>query len=548
MLIIASVVVKIISALYKIPLTSFIGATGRGYFACAYNLFMPIHIITMGSFPIALSQLVSRYNSTNNQLMIKSLKVSANRIFFAVGFLGMMCVLVFAIPYCNYIAKSPNSLLTVLVLAPGVLFSTMSASYRGFFEGFMDMKPTSVSQTIDALVKAIFGLLFARVSMLYLYNAYQNKSLSIFDNVFNDADALSVIYPITTAFAMLGVTFGTIVSYVYLTIYSKKNYVNNIKLTQNNINSAAKELFDFSIAIMLSCIVQSIFQFLDTASVQLALTSLDSAELKNIFSECLKYNNIKDEDLYTYAYGIFNSAIDFKNIIPGITMAIGVCAVPAISSAYHNRNKYRLKSLSNMIFKYTTMLSTCCGVFLGVESTSVLNLFYKSNHDIVVGCDTLVKLFSFTILAYCFAGSAIFCVQAIGRPKKSIMPFIVGGVVRVLLNIILVSNDKFNLYATVISGFIGYMIIAIWNLAIFSKYSKTKVSINECFIKPIFVAILTLLIYMFALSHIILTQNICIILIIKGILFLTIYLICSIIFKILDVKDLFSGINCKKHG
>ena len=71
MLLLTSVIVKFIGAVYKIPLTAFIGAVGRGYFAAAYNVYLPVHALLMGAFPIALSRLVSKYNAnpTDTELL-----------------------------------------------------------------------------------------------------------------------------------------------------------------------------------------------------------------------------------------------------------------------------------------------------------------------------------------------------------------------------------------------------------------------------------------------------------------------------------------------
>ena len=70
----ATVIVKIISAVYKIPLTSYIGAEGRGYFSIAYNLCLPVHSITMGAFPLALTKLVSSYEAKGDILKVKALR------------------------------------------------------------------------------------------------------------------------------------------------------------------------------------------------------------------------------------------------------------------------------------------------------------------------------------------------------------------------------------------------------------------------------------------------------------------------------------------
>lgn len=82
LLLAASVIVKIISAVYKIPLTSFIGATGRGYFNTAYNLFMPMHAIIMGALPVAFTHLISKYREKGDPAKVYKLKKERRCFFF----------------------------------------------------------------------------------------------------------------------------------------------------------------------------------------------------------------------------------------------------------------------------------------------------------------------------------------------------------------------------------------------------------------------------------------------------------------------------------
>ena len=172
LLIVSSVIVKVISALYKIPLTSYIGATGRGYFSLAYNLCLPIHALTMGAFPIAMSKLVSKYNALGDNKKISALKKSGQKLFFFAALSGLLAMLVFAKPYSELISSSPKSIYTVFALAPSVFFCCLGAGRRSFAEGFIDMKPTSICQIIEALFKMVFGLLFAKLSMSYLVENY----------------------------------------------------------------------------------------------------------------------------------------------------------------------------------------------------------------------------------------------------------------------------------------------------------------------------------------------------------------------------------------
>ena len=55
----AIILVKIIGALFKMPMTSMIGITGRGYFNSAYEIYTPIFAIAMAGLPVAVSKMVA---------------------------------------------------------------------------------------------------------------------------------------------------------------------------------------------------------------------------------------------------------------------------------------------------------------------------------------------------------------------------------------------------------------------------------------------------------------------------------------------------------
>ncbi len=548
MLLVTSLIVKIIGAVYKIPLTAYIGATGRGYFANAYNLCIPIHGITMGAFPVALSKLVSKYNACGDKKRLKALRVGADRLFFAVGITGTALMMFFAKPYARYIASSPDCIYTVAVLAPCVLFSCLAASYRGYYEGFLNMVPTSVSQLIEAVFKMVFGILFARVSMWYLVAEYQKAGTVLGSFASSEQEALSMIYPYTSAAAMMGVTLGSLVSLAYVFLYHRIKCDRTIERIKDYGSPAVNELLSFAFPIMISCAVQSVFQFLDTASIQYSLSNADLSLLKSVYAESLKLAGSSDKDVVTYVYGIFSTALDFKNLIPGITMALGVSAVPAISAAVEVKDKEKLSSLCICVFKYTTLLSVFGGFFIALNSRDILTLFYSSSQDIIDGCDEIVKLFSLTVPVYSIAGTAVFAVQAIGKPEKSILPYCVSGVIRVALNMILVSNSKFILNGAVIAGFAGYFVMALWNIIIAIRESKMNFSFLQALIKPIFAGICLYACAGYIFKSIDLGLNIFVTLVVKGVLCVMIFAVLCLILGCLSVSEIKSFINCKKNS
>ena len=55
----AAIIVKIIGAVYKIPLMNIFGGEGFGYYNTAYQIFTPLYTIATAGIPIAVARMVS---------------------------------------------------------------------------------------------------------------------------------------------------------------------------------------------------------------------------------------------------------------------------------------------------------------------------------------------------------------------------------------------------------------------------------------------------------------------------------------------------------
>lgn len=482
-LLLSTVVVKLISAFYKIPLTGFIGAEGRGYFSIAYNLCMPIHALTMGAFPLALTKLVSSYEAKGDYKKIRALRFASKRLFLIVGVIGLAVMLLLAKPYSELISSAPKSIYTILALAPSVFFCCLGAAHRGFAEGYLDMKPTAISQLIEALVKLVFGLLFARYSMSWLYEQYILNGTVLGKAVSGEQEALSAIYPLTSAAAMLGVTLGGLIAYMFAAIYTNSKYP-VAPVDRGEIKLAYNELLSFSTALIGATVVSSIANFVDTSSIQYGLSLCNGSELAQLYH----YNG---NDVYTYVFGIFATVLDFKNLVPAIVMVLGVTAVPAVSTAYENSSE-KFSSLLTSIFKYAAVLSIAGGLLLSVFSKEILSIFYgNSNADIVDNGSQLLKAMGIFVLPCSLATVTVYSTQALGFAKSTIPAFVISCAVRLAVNFVLIPDTKYNVMGAAISNFAGFLIVVVMNLITIFKKTNARISYFNIFIKPVFCGIVT---------------------------------------------------------
>ena len=60
-LFIATALVKLIGAIYRIPLANLLGPTGMGFYSTAYDLYVPMYSIAMAGLPIAISRIVAEH-------------------------------------------------------------------------------------------------------------------------------------------------------------------------------------------------------------------------------------------------------------------------------------------------------------------------------------------------------------------------------------------------------------------------------------------------------------------------------------------------------
>ena len=60
----ATVIVKLVGALYKVPLNAIIGEKGFGYFSTAYEIYNILLMISTAGLPVAMSRMISEAWST----------------------------------------------------------------------------------------------------------------------------------------------------------------------------------------------------------------------------------------------------------------------------------------------------------------------------------------------------------------------------------------------------------------------------------------------------------------------------------------------------
>ena len=162
----STAIVKLIGALYSIPLRDIIGDEGFGFYSTAYEIYTVLLMISTAGLPVAMSRMISQANSLGNYRQVRKIYTISKTIFLTLGLIGTLLMTLFCKQLANF-QNHPDAWIAIAALGPCCFLICLMSTYRGFFQGQSNMKPTSVSQVLEAVVKLIVGIAAALLVMFY---------------------------------------------------------------------------------------------------------------------------------------------------------------------------------------------------------------------------------------------------------------------------------------------------------------------------------------------------------------------------------------------
>ena len=170
---IASLLVRIIGMVYRIPMSNILGEEGNGIYAVAFEIYDVMLIISSYSLPLALSKIISAQQARKQHK--NTGKVFKVALKFAIISGGGFAILLFAGAGLieKYIYPEYSGVqIPLRVLAPTIFIVALLGVFRGFFQGKKTMVPTAFSQIVEQIVNAVVS-----VAASYLFMKWNIESV-----------------------------------------------------------------------------------------------------------------------------------------------------------------------------------------------------------------------------------------------------------------------------------------------------------------------------------------------------------------------------------
>ncbi|HCJ91529.1 MAG TPA: polysaccharide biosynthesis protein, partial [Acidaminococcaceae bacterium] len=159
---IAGLLVKVLGSVNRILLSRMLGGEGIGLYQMAYPVYLLMLSICSAGVPVAVSIIVAEkvakedYAGAHRIFKVTMRLMGAFGLLFALTLYGLAGVLV-----QSGIIRDPRVYPALLVLTPAVFFSSILASFRGYFQGYQMMVPPAVSQILEQFVRVMTMILLA---------------------------------------------------------------------------------------------------------------------------------------------------------------------------------------------------------------------------------------------------------------------------------------------------------------------------------------------------------------------------------------------------
>ncbi|MCI1964574.1 MAG: polysaccharide biosynthesis protein [Oscillospiraceae bacterium] len=494
-LMVAYAIEKLIGAFFKIPLTWILTPTGNGYFSNAYSLYAPLYSLATAGFPIAISRLVSENSVRGRFRDVRQIHRASIRIFLTLGILSFSIMFFGAKPYANYVLSgSPqNALPAIYALAPAVFFTSMMSIYRGYYEGLRNMYPTAISEVIESLCRLIFGLSSAALIIWKGMQEYEALGTVFGMPVKSVEYAKLATLPYASAGAVFGVTLGGMTGFLFLMFYhrhsgdgiSRQMLLESPRPLPMKVTSA--KLIRTAVPVALGSLAVNLSTLVDSTFLQIRIKDImDSSPqiLLTMYQGIIPQSDIQLNLVPSFLFGCFSNATVFFMLVPGITQALGVSALPSVTAAWTKGDPKRIKHSIESVLRVVALMAIPSGLGLSMLSTPISKLVLRAgNAPEITG-----KILAILGLAAIFASISTpinSMLQAIGRVDLPVKLLAVGLVVKIVLNYTLVGIPEINVMGAGTGTLVCYFLITFLALYFLIRETGVMPNLFAIFVKPI---------------------------------------------------------------
>ncbi len=495
MLAAANLIVKVIGAVFKIPLYELIGKEGSGLFNVAYQIYTFMFIVATAGFPIAVSKMVAESIARGDEYDAKRVFETARLLLGIIGIIGSLILYSFSDALAAMLGNN-DAAQSIRVISPAVFFVSIVSAYRGYFQGKQNMYPTAASEVIEAGAKLGIGIAGALLFMKMTVNPALGQPVSISAREILSGDVRTKF---AASGAIFGVTVGTMLSLLLMIViyaFSKGKARPQQGRAIRPRKTIMKELVLIAIPITIGASVSSLTSLVDLATImnRLVVNPRVFDSYAFLFREGTEFarNAAAEgwsgitllEKQANSLYGMYTGqAQTMFNLPLTIVVGLSMSIVPAISTAVAAKRSEEAKITTCSALRITMLFAMPCAIGLSVLSKPILGLLYSD-----ADAHVLLQKLAIAVVFVAMVSVSNAVLQAYGKVYYPVINMLAGGIVKVTMNYFFI--PVWGIDGAPIATNVCYAVIAVLNLICIVRLLKIRIGIMDTFIKPLAAAVI----------------------------------------------------------
>ncbi|WP_415932022.1 putative polysaccharide biosynthesis protein [Zhenpiania hominis] len=461
---VAGLLVKVLGAIFKIPLGNMIGADGMAYYNPAYYVYNFFLTLATAGIPVAISRMVSERVSFGQFREAHHVFKISRALMMAIG-VGSFIIVFFGAEILAQASNVPGAAMSMRAISPALIFVPLMASYRGYFQGMQEMTPTAVSQVVEQVFRVVVGLSLA----YFLYHgALELGAASRFDPK-----------EIGAAGATLGAAAGAVGGLlVMLIVYfrSKGQIKNRIaserkggpRSARESSRTILKKIIVIALPITIGACIMPIVNLIDVAIVvrRLMESGLERAVAENMYGQ-----------LSSFA----GSLINFPQVL---TQAVAMSLVPLVAAAFKQRDLPYLRENVQYGLRMSVILGLPCALGLFALAEPILVLLYPSQQASAIGAAPALMVMSIGVVFLSTVQTLTGVLQGIGKQMIPVRNLAVGVIAKIAITWVLTGIPAINVLGAAAGTVTAYLIASILNILAVRKYTGTYFDFVATAVKP----------------------------------------------------------------
>lgn len=450
----AGIIVRLIGLLYKVPMTRILGTEGIGYYNTAYEIYNIGLILSSYSLPLAISKLIAARRIRGRYQDARRVYLCGMAFGITVG-TAMTAILLFGSSWITEtIFKSPGSALPLAVMAPTVLVFSVMGIIRGYFQGFGNMIPTSVSQIIEQVIHAAVSIVASYLFIRWFADAASPASYG-------------------AAGGTLGTLTGALAALIFLSammLRHRKSQAELYRRPQSVSTESWKSVF-WALLVTLTPIILSQFVYQLSGSVD-----------NSMFGQIMSAKGLTEKERMSLL-GIYGGEYRLLTNVPvAIASSLGTSMIPSIVASKTQRDFPAVQKKIRLTVKFNMLIAIPCAVGMGVLAGPIMRLIFGDNSALT---RNLLTLGAPAVIFFSLSTVTNAVLQGIDLMRKSVTHSAISLALHVILVYVLLQHFNMGVYGLVIGNVTFALAVCILNWLAIGKTLKYRQEIKTTFLLPL---------------------------------------------------------------